>query len=496
MQSNSNKPKINIVWFKRDLRLSDHQPLCHAIEDGSPVLLLAFLEPSLMKAPQSDTRHWRFVYQSIQDMKERLGSRGHDILLLHAEVLPVFKALSDHYEVMRIFSHAETGIRLTYERDKAVKKFCASKSIDWCESPYAGVIRGIKRRSNWPKHWYGTMSTPKVDPELARLKTISIDQEVIKLLPCHPIPPACKEGHKNFQHGGESKAQAYMASFFQERVATYNQHISKPAQSRRSCSRLSPYLAWGNISMRQVYQAAAAAKQNASQKRNINSFSSRLRWHCHFIQKFEMMERYEEENINPGYNDLRTEWDEKKYMAWENGQTGYPLIDAGIRCVKATGYLNFRMRSTLVSFLTHHLWLHWKRGADFLARQFLDFEPGIHYAQFQMQAGTTGYNTIRIYNPVKQSKDHDPEGYFIKEWLPALGQLPVNLLYEPWKMTNLDEQMYGCEIGKDYPAPIVNIADTYRSASKALWSKKGDRLVRSEARKILAKQEEENRAVD
>ncbi len=246
--------------------------------------------------------------------------------------------------------------------------------------------------------------------------------------------------------------------------------------------------------MKQVYQAAASAKKDSDQKWNINSFMSRLRWHCHFIQKFEMMDHYESQNINPAYDDLRTDWDEELYQAWEQGQTGYPLVDACMRCVRATGYLNFRMRSMVVSFLTHHLWLHWKRGADFLASQFLDFEPGIHYAQFQMQAGTTGFNTIRIYNPQKQQKDNDPEGRFVREWVPELVAIPDNLLTEPWTMTTMDQQMYGCVIGEDYPYPVADIKQTYRSASKALWAKKKDPQVKAEARKILATQNEKERA--
>ncbi len=485
---------INIVWFKRDFRLQDHRPLKRAIEEGQPVLLLGFLEPSLMAAPQSDDRHWRFVYESVADINERLEHVKARLHLLHAEVLPTLEALVGQYTISKIFSHAETGIALTYYRDKEVARFCEEVGIQWQETPYAGVIRGIKRRNNWPKHWYATMSSPTDEPILSKLKAINLTPSEQRALEAEPVPSTITTPDPLFQRGGEGLAHQLLQSFLSGRVANYNKHISRPHDSRQSCSRLSAHLAWGNLSMKQVYQAAAAAKKDSDQKWNINSFMSRLRWHCHFIQKFEMMDHYESQNINPAYDDLRTDWDEELYQAWEQGQTGYPLVDACMRCVRATGYLNFRMRSMVVSFLTHHLWLHWKRGADFLASQFLDFEPGIHYAQFQMQAGTTGFNTIRIYNPQKQQKDNDAEGRFVREWVPELVAIPDNLLTEPWTMTTMDQQMYGCVIGEDYPYPVADIKQTYRSASKALWAKKKDPQVKAEARKILATQNEKERA--
>ena len=475
---------MNIVWFKRDFRLKDHEPLKCAIEEGKPLLLVAFLEPSLMNAPQSDIRHWRFVYQSVKDLNQKLEKYNQQLHLIRGEVLPFFKKLNERYGIENIFSHQETGLKVTYERDIAVQTFCRASDIHWKEFPFNGVLRGEKKRNNWPKYWYEKMAEEIQHPDLTALPEMP---RVANELMTTGVPEEIRKSNASFQQGGERKAHAYLSSFLSDWVQNYNKHISKPLESRRSCSRLSPYLAWGNLSMRQVYQATIAAKKDSDWKWHINSFSSRLRWHCHFMQKFEMEDRYESENINRGYDGMRQEWDEDKYLAWEEGRSGYPLVDACMRAVRETGYINFRMRSMLVSFLTHHLWLHWKKGADFLARQFLDFEPGIHYPQFQMQAGTTGYNTIRIYNPIKQSQEHDPEGVFIKKWIPELAKVPTSFIHEPWKMTKMDQQLYGCEIGTDYPAPVVDVKKTYKEAFGKLWKMKSDPKVKKESKRILEK---------
>jgi deoxyribodipyrimidine photo-lyase len=190
-------------------------------------------------------------------------------------------------------------------------------------------------------------------------------------------------------------------------------------------------------------------------------------------------------NTNRGFNDIRTITNDGLLQAWMDGQTGFPLVDASMLCLRETGYLNFRMRAMLVSFLTHHLWQPWQSGVHHLASYFLDYEPGIHYPQFQMQAGVTGINTIRIYNPVKQAEDHDPHGIFVKKWIPALQKVPIPLMHQPWLMTQLEQQSYGCILSSHYPTPVINLAQAGEYARKQLWQLKNKPEVKKHNAAIL-----------
>lgn len=192
-------------------------------------------------------------------------------------------------------------------------------------------------------------------------------------------------------------------------------------------------------------------------------------------------------DVNRGYEALEKPLNPDLVSAWKSGQTGFPLIDACMRCLAATGYINFRMRAMLVSFLTHHLWQPWQAGVEHLAGLFLDFEPGIHYPQFQMQAGVTGINTVRIYNPVKQAEDHDADGRFIKQWVPELEALDPPHVYAPWKLPPMEAVMLGFELGRDYPKPVVDLERAARRAREALYRHRAQPAVQREAMRILAR---------
>jgi deoxyribodipyrimidine photo-lyase len=481
-----------VVWFKKDLRVADHAPLAAAAALPGPVLGLFVLEPEWLHSPECDSQHVEFALQCLAELRQALAVRGLPLLVHVGPVLEALVQLRHSHGLAHLLSHEETGPGWSYARDLAVADWCHAHGIAWQEFAQTGVVRRLRSRNGWAERWQQRMGQPQVDMPLAwrGVRVALANLPTLEQLGLQPHG-------RRVQVAGETAAHGVLQSFLHMRGGAYAKSLSSPLTAEDGCSRLSPHLAFGTLSVRQVYQATQArirAVREAGDGEDrhwvgaLRSFAGRLHWHCHFMQKLEDAPQIEHQNFARVYDGVReNDFDTQRFNAWCAGQTGYPMVDACMRSLKATGWLNFRMRAMLVSFASYHLWLHWRETGLFLARQFLDFEPGIHWCQMQMQSGTTGINTLRIYSPTKQAQDHDPLGVFIRRWVPELASVPLSLLATPWLMGPAQQRAAGCVIGQHYPAPIVDDAVAVKQAKERLYGLRGTSKAKAEANVIQDK---------
>ena len=430
-------------WIKKDFRLSDNPALTAALASAERVVPVFRFEPAVLAAEETSAFHVAAWCEALADLRGRLAAHGADVLVLEGDAVGTFARLRETLPFDAVWSHQEIGSEVTFARDRAVGDWAASVGVAWHEEMQTGVFRGGLDRDTRSAAWKRFMrGGPLPPPDPADLARLAVPPEAAALALGGPLTPE-RFGHPlsdtqraNRQSVSETAAEDTLRSFLFDRGACYAGGISSPNLAFVCGSRLSVHLAWGTVTGREVYAATEARQaelkgaegDDAKKWRtSLKSFKSRLHWRDHFVQRLETEPQMETEPLNPAYAALPTPGDDF-LEPWLAGRTGWPLVDACMRCAAETGFLNFRMRALVTSVATHTLRIDWRKTLYPVARLWADYEPGIHIAQTQMQAGVVGINQLRVYSPDKQLADHDADATFVHRWVPELADVPAEAI--------------------------------------------------------------------
>ena len=488
---------MQVFWFKRDLRLEDNSPFSEAVKAG-PVLPIFIHEPDIICARDYAVQHHEFIAESLEELSHNLAIRGIALKEFSGSAPATLETIWQHHPFVDLWSHQEVGNGASYARDKAVAAWCRGRGVTWHQLPQNGVIRGTSG-SRSQRQWLAQLEDYMAEPPLAApAKMMPTILDAVMLPSDDKLSPAGEDKPGRLR-GGRARAMKLLDTFLNQRILQYPSDISSPLTAETGCSRLSPYLAYGVLSAREVVAAmnkridlldeGASTYERERLVNALRFFADRLRWRFGYFQNMESQPQLEFENLNRRMDGLReSEFNQAYFSAWKDAKTGYPMVDAAMEMLRHTGWVNMRMRGMLLSFAVNDLWLHWREPALFLAQEFLDYEPAIHYNQMQIHAGTAGGPHTLTYNVVKQAQDLDAGGVFVRRWLPVLRDVPFEYIFEPWTMPDSVQATCGVKIGLNYPAPVVNASAASRrartlvaEAQKAIAGKSASHIQRKQA---------------
>ena len=440
-----------IVWFRRDLRIADHAPLYRAALRGEVIPVFVF-DLALLHHPETGSARVAFMLECLRSLDQDLRDRGGRLMLRSGDPVDVLPQLIRETQADGIYAHIDFERIYGRVRDARLNKALAQENlkIRWFE-PLATTDE-LMPYPAYRDLWFDDMNAAMVPTP----GHVHVSTDVMS----EPLPTLTDVGHlpdaKQIPPAGTQAARNFLQEFLHEKAESYYWQLSYP--SAEATTGLSPHLKFGAISIRECYKMAQQLKASPDVRvqRSRKQLINRLRWGNGFAQRFRYLPQLELRSLYNIFDDDGWAFDEDLYRAWQNGETGFPIVDAAARCLQATGgwkELNFRIRALYSSFLSNLLGMDWRYGALHFMRHLIDGDCPIDHYQWAMQSGVThcvDKTWTRIYHPGQVAVDRcDPDGIFIKRWLPELKHLPPASLGSPLPM-------------KGYPTPILD----YKQARK------------------------------
>lgn len=439
---------VHIVWHRRDLRIHDNKALYEATKDSKNIILPVFIiDPFFFSEDKLDSDdRILFMFECLEDLRKLYRTLGLDMHFYFGNSVDIIKKLQKKYNA-KVYYNFDSSMLYGYQRDNQIK---LNKNFIGFQND--ALVREGSSRAAWAKQAQDyfdstlfTLDKTKIYKGIIQEKKVKLEKVAQKY--------TLKKKQTFLLKGGESVALQQLEIFISKSLSLYSRSISKPELSKLHCSRLSAHYSLGALSPKYAYQKVMSSNHT---KRIKDFYVTRLFWREHFTQKLEDYPHAQQKAINPICN-VEREKNQEYMNAFFRAQTGFPIIDAALRCLIDTGWLNFRSRAMLASFYSLILRQHWKDGADFMHRHLIDADIAINYQQWQMQSALVGVHPLRIYNPRKMIEEHDPRGIFIKKHLSVFREVKeVEYLCEPQKYAYQLKSQYGIVLGENYPKPIVN----------------------------------------
>lgn len=442
---------VIIVWHRRDLRLHDNAALFYASKKNCKIVPVFVIDPFFFEGERLDCNdRIIFMFECLKDLKKNYKEKlGLEMNFLFGNSIEVLNNIKNKLNA-KVYFNADSSMIFGFKRDKK-----ALQDKDFVCFDNDAIVRGTSNsRINWSEKANEYFEGEELNFDMNKKYNGLILKDVVEIDDIIKKYKIVKEKEFEFK-GGESEALKRLDKFVKLHIQNYASSISKPSLSVINCSRLSAHFSLGALSLRRAYKKT---KEEHVSGRAKQFFITRLFWNQHFTQKLEDFPQSSELSINPALRNLNKDNFNYDYIrAFKEGKTGFPLIDASIRYLVRTGWLNFRMRAMLASFYSFILKQYWKDGADFMHKNLIDADIAINYQQWQMQSGLVGVHPLRIYNPTKQIFDNDSKGIFIRKEVEELSLIEeIEWLANPWKYYWQIKEKYGFDVREKYPKPIVD----------------------------------------